>query len=267
VFGELPDPGYINGYAARVHRTLDAVRRVAPPEARLLDIGAAQGNLSLALAELGYRVTWNDIRDELVPYVRMKHERGRIDFLPGNCLELSCEEPYDVVVVAEIIEHVAHPDALLEKVAALVRPGGHVIVTTPNGAYFRNSLPRFSDCRDPRQYEALQFRPDADGHIFLIYPDELLDLARQVGLIPTRLELFVNPLSRGALGLHRLLRVIPRRVVRALERLTSVRDGTPFSRLNLHMLAVLERPAEPVDSADPRAMATDDAQITARAPK
>lgn len=43
-----------------------------------------------------------------------------------------------VVLMTEIIEHVAHPDEFLTRIASLVRPGGWVIITTPNGGYWRN---------------------------------------------------------------------------------------------------------------------------------
>jgi hypothetical protein len=53
-------------------------------------------------------------------------------------------ERFDAVLATEVIEHVAHPDEFLRQLA-----GGVLIVTTPNGAYFRNKLPRFSGSRTP----------------------------------------------------------------------------------------------------------------------
>jgi hypothetical protein len=48
------------------------------PGATILDLAAAQENFTLALAERGYRVTWNGLRTDLAGYVQKKHERGEV---------------------------------------------------------------------------------------------------------------------------------------------------------------------------------------------
>jgi 2-polyprenyl-6-hydroxyphenyl methylase/3-demethylubiquinone-9 3-methyltransferase len=239
------DRGYSYAYERRHKRTLQAVRAFTPPGGSVLDVAAAQGNFSVALAELGYRVTWNDLRAELADYVRQKDRTGAITYAPGNCLELRFRDLFDTILITEIIEHVAHPDDFLAKVAGLLRPGGRVVMTTPNGGYFRNRLPRFSDCPHPSRYEAVQFRPDGDGHIFLLWADEVAGLAQAAGLAVREMQLFVNPLTRGCLGTKVLLRWLPAAVVRAVERMTSGGSGPVSRRVNLQMLAVLEKAVPP----------------------
>lgn len=218
VWGQAGHRGYAYAYANRRRKTLDLVREAAPPGASVLDVAAAQGNFTLALAEAGYRVTWNDLRAELEGYVRAKRETGEVSYAPGNVFELGFESEFDCVLITEIIEHVAHPDEFLRKTARMVRPGGCVVLSTPNGAYFRNKLGRFSDCRDPAQFETVQFRPDADGHIFLLWPEEITELAARAGLALEKQELFTNPLTAGHLGLELLLKMLPRGFVEGVER-------------------------------------------------
>jgi len=45
---------------------------------------------------------WNDLRAELEGYVRLKHERGAIVYLPDNVFDLADEASFDTVVIAEI---------------------------------------------------------------------------------------------------------------------------------------------------------------------
>ena len=237
VYGEIGNHGYAYAYANRRRRTLQLITEVLEPGARILDMAAAQGNFSLALAEMGYVVTWNDLRQELADYVRLKHERGVLNFAPGNAFELDFPFLFDAVLITEIIEHVAHPDDFLSKAARLVRPGGYIVLTTPNGAYFRNHLPKFSECADPRIYEAVQFKPNSDGHIFLLHPEEIRQISEHSGLKIDRLELITNPLTNGHIKLEPLLRLLPKSVVDSLERLTQ-RLPEPVARRILIQIAV-----------------------------
>ncbi len=220
VFGEVSRYGYTRSYENRREMTLQLLTEAVPIGARVLDVAAAQGNFSLSLAELGYDVTWNDLRADLAEYVQLKHEFGNITFAPGNAFELGFPAPFDAVLITEIIEHVAHPDEFLTKVALLVKPGGYVVMTTPNGAYFRNSLPKFSECSDPSVYEGIQFKPNADGHIFLLHPEEIERLGVRAGLQLDKLVLFSNPLTCGWMKMEVLLRILPSTTVELFEEVT-----------------------------------------------
>jgi len=101
--------------------------------------------------------------------LKKKNEYGDLDFRGA----------FDAVLLCEVMEHVAHPDQFMIKVGQLLKPGGIAVMTTPNGLYFKNSLPRFSNCPDPAVFESVQFRPDSDGHIFLLWPDEVRRIAAQ----------------------------------------------------------------------------------------
>jgi 2-polyprenyl-6-hydroxyphenyl methylase/3-demethylubiquinone-9 3-methyltransferase len=193
------------------------LKEVLAPGASVLDIAAGQGNFSLLMAELGYSVTWNDLRADLVDYVRLKHEFGKIKFAPGNAFDLQLSGRFDAVLITEVIEHVAHPDAFLRKVAALVSQNGYVLMTTPNGGYFKNQLPRFSDHPDPSVFESIQFKPDSDGHIFLLHRDEVTSLAESAGLKVDKLSLLTNPLTAGHLKTASLLRILPDAIVQSVE--------------------------------------------------
>src|SRR6476646_5231728 len=110
IYGEISHHGYAYAYENRRRETLSLLTEVLEPGARILDIAAAQGNFSLALAELGFDVTWNDLRAELADYVRLKHERGAIEYAAGNDFELQFPSLFDAVLITAIIDHVAHPD-------------------------------------------------------------------------------------------------------------------------------------------------------------
>ena len=243
IYGEITNRGYTYAYENRRRHTLKLIQEVLAPGTRLLDIAAAQGNFSLTLAEMGYDVVWNDLRAELADYVRQKHDHGTVGFAPGDVFALEFKTPFDAILITEIIEHVAHPDEFLGKVATLVRPGGYIVMTTPNGAYFRNRLPKFSECLDPSRFEAIQFKPNADGHIFLLHPDEVAALAEKAGLRIDKFSLFTNPLTSGHMKTEQALRTVPKPVVEWLESISQLLPRKLSTRLLIQMAVRFRKPA------------------------
>ncbi|MBI3568264.1 MAG: methyltransferase domain-containing protein [Gemmatimonadetes bacterium] len=241
VFGERSNPGHARAYRNRARHLLEMAAGVLRPGDRVLDLAAAQGNYTLWLAEQGYDVTWNDLRADLEGYVRLKHERGTVRYAPGNVFDLEFERPFDLVVITEIIEHVAHPDEFLRQVSRLTRPGGYVLLSTPNGGYFLSDRPRFTETADPSRFEAMQFKPDADGHIFLLHEDELAALARDAGLAVRDVRLFTNPLTNGHLKTAWLHRVLPGAVLDGVEAFTRALPRVAVRRLHTAMAALLQR--------------------------
>jgi 2-polyprenyl-3-methyl-5-hydroxy-6-metoxy-1,4-benzoquinol methylase len=241
IYGQPTQPGHTYAYNNRRQHTLDLIQKIAKPGAKILDVAAAQGNFSLWLAELGYEVTWNDLRSDLIDYVQLKQESGTLRFAPGDVFALGFENEFDVVLIAEIIEHVAHPDEFLTKIAKLTKPGGYIVMTTPNGEYLHNKLPKFSDCLDPTVFESIQFKPDADGHIFLLHLGEVHELAQKAGMAVQELRVFTNPLTIGYLKLGILLKLLPENWVKFLEQFTSSLPLTISKKINTSMGVVLCR--------------------------
>jgi 2-polyprenyl-3-methyl-5-hydroxy-6-metoxy-1,4-benzoquinol methylase len=246
LWGSRRDLGYTYQYRIRHEWSLRTIEELIPAGGAILDVAAAGGNFTLPLAERGYRVTWNDLRTELAELVKRKYESGHVEFAPGNIFELADHwaARFDAVLALEIIEHVAHPDQFLACMSSMLKPGGRLYVSTPNGRYFRNNLPRFSDCPDPSAYEAVQFKPNSDGHIFLLDGDELSAMASGAGLEVEKLLLMTNPLTRGHVKLGRFLPFLPAALVWGVEHGTRKLPHTLRERLLCQMVAILRKPEE-----------------------
>lgn len=96
-----------------------------------LDLGAGDGDLVAELLGAGLRVAAFEPSRERrsVLESRFRDEPG---FL--GCVDRASETSFDVVFLCEVIEHVleADFDAFLTNLGRQVRPGGTLIVTTPN---------------------------------------------------------------------------------------------------------------------------------------
>jgi 2-polyprenyl-3-methyl-5-hydroxy-6-metoxy-1,4-benzoquinol methylase len=244
LWGGRRDLGYSYSYKTRRDWILQAASNLTPPGGSILDIAGASGNFTLPLAEQGFHVTWNDLIPEMIGLVQRKYESGSIEFCPGNIFDLSNEwiGGFDSILATEVIEHMAHPDELLACAQKMLRPGGCLFLSTPNGKYFRFHYPRFSDCPDPEVFESVQFQPGSEGHIFLLDTEECRALAGRAGLETERLELFNNPLTRGHIKLGHLLPFLPARFVFAIESGTRWLPKGLREKIQCQMVAVLRKP-------------------------
>ena len=106
----------------------EAVKRV-PAGGRVLDLAAGSGAMSLRLADLGFDVTASDLVGESFRL------HGQIPFVAAD-LNGSFAAPFagqfDAVMAVELIEHLENPWHLLRQCFAVLKPGGHLFVTTPN---------------------------------------------------------------------------------------------------------------------------------------
>jgi 2-polyprenyl-6-hydroxyphenyl methylase/3-demethylubiquinone-9 3-methyltransferase len=103
---------------------------------RLLDIGCGGGLLSEPMARLGFTVTSVDAaaRNIAVASAHAEAQGLAIDYrcTTAEALLAAGEPGFDVILNMEVIEHVADPRAFLRDCAALLAPGGIMIVATLN---------------------------------------------------------------------------------------------------------------------------------------
>lgn len=102
---------------------------------RFLDIGCATGMLVAHLASRGWEAAGTEI---CVPAAQFGAEQRGATIHVGTIEELSFpSRSFDLVHFSHVIEHVPDPRAFLREVARITRPGGHVVIVTPNTASFQ----------------------------------------------------------------------------------------------------------------------------------
>lgn len=108
---------------------------------RILDLGAGEGALSQRLIDLGYNVLAADINQDDFKC----HDATflKVDFNNEQEigeLQKQYKENFDIVLGVEVIEHVENPWEYVRLLKSLLKPGGLILITTPNTASWYSRL-------------------------------------------------------------------------------------------------------------------------------
>jgi 2-polyprenyl-6-hydroxyphenyl methylase / 3-demethylubiquinone-9 3-methyltransferase len=102
----------------------------------VLDVGCGGGLLSEAMAARGAQVTGIDLGPQTIEVAELHAlaSNAQVRYLRESAEMHAAHSAgaYDVVVCMEMIEHVPEPDGVLRALRTLVRPGGHVFLSTLN---------------------------------------------------------------------------------------------------------------------------------------
>ncbi len=97
---------------------------------RLLDVGCNEGRGLRLYADNGFQVEGLELNEAAAAVASRRGFRVHTEPLA----QFRPEEPYDVVVLANVLEHAWDPVMMLGEVRRLVRPAGEVWISCPNAA-------------------------------------------------------------------------------------------------------------------------------------
>jgi ubiquinone/menaquinone biosynthesis C-methylase UbiE len=101
---------------------------------KVLDIGCGDGVLLERLARLKpSQATGVDLDEDAIAYARKKTEHiPHLTFLPGSATALPvADHSFDTIVCSEVIEHLPHPEMLLNEIQRVWTGKGIIVITTP----------------------------------------------------------------------------------------------------------------------------------------
>ncbi len=164
---------------------------------RALDVGCGGGILSESMARAGARVLGIDLAPEVLAVAELHAlEAGvQVEYAAMAAEELARQRPgaFDLVTCMELLEHVPDPAASVAALAAAVKPGGDVIVSTLN-----RKPAAFAVAIIGAEYIAKVLPRGTHEYLKFIRPSELARWARAAGLEVRDLTgISYNPLTRS----------------------------------------------------------------------
>jgi 2-polyprenyl-3-methyl-5-hydroxy-6-metoxy-1,4-benzoquinol methylase len=173
-------PATVDRAAATKGRSGEAIYRTVasviakrhPGGGTLIDVGCGTGELRSHVAPLVGRYVGVDVvRYHGFPadtdFVQIDFDNARVPFPDGSG---------DVVVAVETIEHLENPRAFFRELTRLTKPGGLIVVTTPN----QRSLLSLLTLVTKGEFNAFQEAPGLyPSHITALLEIDLLRIARE----------------------------------------------------------------------------------------
>ena len=101
---------------------------------RILDIGCGAGLLCEPFTRLGAQVIGVDPSASNIAAAKLHADKGHlsIDYRCTTVEEMDVRERFDIVLAMEVIEHVSDIGIFLSRCAAMLKPGGLMVVSTLN---------------------------------------------------------------------------------------------------------------------------------------
>lgn len=124
---------YLSDSVVKILRNLKAEK--------ILDLGCGNGAFSHYLHNQGFNVIGCDADRGGIEIAQAGNSGAKFKQLSVyDSPDLLHEAPFDAVVSAEVIEHLFSPSALPCFARTVLKPDGHLIVTTPYHGYLKNLL-------------------------------------------------------------------------------------------------------------------------------
>lgn len=172
--------------------------RILLKGAKVADVGCGGGLLSEALAAAGAQVTGIDLGEKVIEIARLHLYESNlaVDYRMQSSAELAAAEPacFDAVCCMEMIEHVPDPEALVNDLAAMLKPGGMLFMSTLN-----RTPVAFGTAILGAEYLMRMLPRGTHHYAQFLKPSELARLLRHAGLeLEDVSGLGYNPLTRKA---------------------------------------------------------------------
>jgi len=173
------------------------------PGASILEVGCAAGTTGAAALAEGKCNTYVGI--ELFEPAAARAKQRLTDVLVGNVETMDIPLPprsFDALIIAEVIEHMIDPAAVLARIAPLMRPGARVFASSPCISHWSNIVNLVQG-----RFEYTDTGMMDRTHLRWFTPDSFARLFKEAGFV----DVSVAPLNKISPKARLVRRILGRR--------------------------------------------------------
>ncbi len=164
----------------------------AIPHGRLLEVGCGNGRMLKSMQEKGWDVVGVDPDPIAINNAKSK---GLIVYQGILADQKFMKDSFDAIALSHVIEHVPDPLSLLKECERILKPGGHLVLITPNN----NSL-----CHQLFKTDWRSLEPPR--HLYVFNLETLKKISRKAGFQNVKLETTIRDANNtfiASRALHR----------------------------------------------------------------
>ncbi|MDD2846532.1 MAG: methyltransferase domain-containing protein, partial [Rhodoferax sp.] len=128
---------YLRSIKQDERTSLSVLAALVPPQASVLDLGCGSGALGQYVLETkGCSVDGVTLSEAEAAHARPHYRRVVVDNLEScDLLATFAGQRYDVIVCADVLEHLSRPEHVLAACRELLAPEGRLLISVPNVGY------------------------------------------------------------------------------------------------------------------------------------
>lgn len=169
--------GLVERCAPGTHRRLaeELAKLNLPKDIAILDVAAGSGAFIGRMKAQGFRD---------FTAIELNHEDFQLKDIPVHSFDLNQEfaskisRQFDLITAVEIIEHLDNPRHFLREIRKLLKPGGHLIVTSPNVEHWISRL-KFMIKGEPKHFGLVDIQ--TQRHISPVLSFQMNYMFREIG--------------------------------------------------------------------------------------
>ncbi|MCH7492340.1 methyltransferase domain-containing protein [Patescibacteria group bacterium] len=131
---------FVNKRYSTHRQIIDTIRRIIKDSDRVLDLGCNTGYLGNYIKTGDWVGIEND--QSLIPELKNSgvYKEVLCEDINNFDFGLFKKESFDIIIMADILEHLFNPDSVMQRLKPLLKESGHMVISIPNIANFKIRL-------------------------------------------------------------------------------------------------------------------------------